>query len=197
MSKKCTTCGYENDDKATFCSHCGSVLPRDSGEVKDDNNIYQERQEVPAGNEWAGSFGPKIIFKKKSLVAIVLFICICVLVFIGVQRCNYAKNVKKYVYTQTELFGQRGEGSYFEVDYNNNRYKYSGARVFYGTFRDGTQEQEGFILYEKTVSGAKYYTFSNNPWGTDTYVVIYENTGSLYIYSYDLLYPLCIFNEKS
>lgn len=183
---RCKVCGHENQEGSTFCANCGSVLKNEPCTA-----IYESRPEEETPHSDNNAAPMAVMTKRKKIIAIVV---VFILLFSAPFLINsllsgrlFHSNVKKYVCNA----GTDAE-SYFEVNFDNNTYKYVGSNVwgsnsaFHGFFKGGTLEKSGYISLEKTVNGVKYYTFTNNPWqDLGYYILIDDNAGLLLVYVND------------
>lgn len=220
--KKCLNCGRDNPDENKFCYECGTMLPViDSDEPSDlhdelfanheneSSTVNSEKQSaIPETKpETIDTINatpiPKISFPAtlvptrediKKIVIALLLIAALIAIPLLVIRClnSSSENSKKYVY---HAESGSGSGSYFEVDFSNETYKYVGSNIYgngnpaHGFFKGGSLEISGSIAYRKTINGVKCYSFYNNPWEDFGYLIAIDETkGTLTVHMSSLFY---------
>ena len=122
------------------------------------------------------------------------FISICIVAFFALLylcgsllSCIDSSSIGNQAQNNTHIYSytnSAGEVSTFEINLEEGTYKYVGNNIpssgyFKGMLQQGTSmEVSGYLYYEKTVNGWKYYSCYNHPWN-DYYMIISEDESKL------------------
>lgn len=143
--KKCPKCGYQNNDDAKFCAHCGFHFDEQESKSRSANS------EILSGKQnQQPSLKTKKHHKKRIIILLILFVLIAVLAFLGYEHYQ-SSQLANSIANNAESTSQSSDSNTNSSQTNNGNDNNSSGQL---SENMGPKETAASIIYYASKNGA-------------------------------------------